>query len=165
MVQSVSGGTGSGQPANSNKAKPRVLPSRRRARRAWAALGIVIVAIGFLLYKGLGNSLVYFRTAAGAVQDRAQLGNKTFRLEGIVVPGSIHETGTGVDFSVESSNVFVQVHDIANPPQLFQPNIPVVLVGHFQQNIFLSNQIMVKHSASYVAGHPDRVATVNGKKL
>lgn len=165
MVQSVSGGMGSDQPTDSGKPKARMLPSKRRSRRAWVALGIVVFAIGFLLYKGLGNSLVYFRTAAGAVQDRAQLGSTTFRLEGVVVPGSIHTTNTGVDFAVESSNVSVQVHDTANPPELFQPNIPVVLVGHFSGNYFLSNQIMVKHSANYVAAHPNRVATVNGKKL
>ncbi|EQD46537.1 CcmE/CycJ protein, partial [mine drainage metagenome] len=88
-----------------------MLPSKRRARRAWAACGIVVIAIGFLLYKGLGNSLVYFRTVAGAVQDKAQLGSSTFRLEGVVVPGSIHPTNSGVDFAVESSNVSVDVHD------------------------------------------------------
>ncbi len=145
--------------------KPRTLPSKRKVRRAWAAVAVVLVAIGFLLYKGLGNSLVYFRTAAGAWKDRAQLGTSTFRLEGVVVPGSIHTTSKGVDFSVESKNVSVQVHDTANPPQLFQPNIPVVLVGHFAGSIFMSTQIMVKHSSSYIAAHPNRVATVNGKKL
>ena len=162
MSRSVSGGIGSG---GSRAIKARTLPSKRKARRAWAAVAIVVLAIGFLLYKGLGNSLVYFRTAAGAWKDRAQLGTSTFRLEGVVVPGTIHTTGAGVDFAVESSNVSVQVHDTANPPQLFQPNIPVVLVGHFSGNVFLSTQIMVKHSSSYIAAHPNRVATVNGKKL
>ncbi len=147
------------------KSKARTLPSKRRARRAWAVLAIVAVSIGFLLYKGLGNSLVYFRTAAGAWKDRAQLGSSTFRLEGVVVPGSIHTLNGGVDFAVESSNVSVEVHDTANPPQLFQPNIPVVLVGHFSGSVFQSTQIMVKHSSNYIAAHPNRVATVNGKKL
>lgn len=147
------------------KSKARTLPSKRRARRAWAVLAIVAVSIGFLLYKGLGNSLVYFRTAAGAWKDRAQLGSSTFRLEGVVVPGSIHTLNGGVDFAVESSSVSVEVHDTANPPQLFQPNIPVVLVGHFSGSVFQSTQIMVKHSSNYIAAHPNRVATVNGKKL
>lgn len=149
----------------SSSPKARSLPSQTKGRRAWIAIGAVVLAIGFLLYKGLGNSLVYFRTASEAVQDRAALGSTVFRLEGVVVPGSIHTTNTGVDFAVESGNVSVNVHDTANPPQLFQPKIPVVLVGHFAGSIFLSDQIMVKHSANYVAAHPDRVATVNGKKL
>lgn len=165
MVRSAIGDTGSSSSSKGGNAKARALPSKRKARRAWAALGIVILAIGFLLYKGLGNSLVYFRTAAGAMKDKAQLGTSTFRLEGKVVPGTIHATNAGVDFKVESKNVSVEVHDTGNPPQLFQPNIPVVLVGHFSGNVFLSSQIMVKHSSSYIAAHPNRVATVDGKKL
>lgn len=152
-------------PNASSSSKARSLPSQAKGRRAWIAIGAIVLAIGFLLYKGLGNSLVYFHTASEAVQDRAALGGTVFRLEGVVVPGSIHTTNIGVDFAVESGNVSVTVHDSANPPQLFQPKIPVVLVGHFAGNIFLSDQIMVKHSANYVAAHPDRVATVNGKKL
>lgn len=154
-----------GVPSGSALPKQRRLPSKTKARRAWAAVGVVVIAIGFLLYKGLGNSLVYFRTASEAVHDRAKLGNSVFRLEGVVVPGTIHDTAQGVDFEVQSKNVKVEVHDTANPPQLFQPKIPVVLVGHFSGQIFLSDQIMVKHSANYVAAHPDRLATVNGKKL
>lgn len=150
---------------DSSSPKSRNLPSQAKGRRAWVAVAVIVLAIGFLLYKGLGNSLVYFRTASEAVKDRAALGSSVFRLEGVVVPGSIHATSTGVDFAVQSGNVSVNVHDTANPPQLFQPKIPVVLVGHFSGNIFLSDQIMVKHSANYVAAHPDRVATVNGKKL
>lgn len=155
----------SGIPTSSTLPKQRRLPSKTKGRRAWAAVGVVVIAIGFLLYKGLGNSIVYFRTASEAVHDRAKLGNSVFRLEGVVVPGTIHDTAKGVDFEVQSKNVKVEVHDTANPPQLFQPKIPVVLVGHFSGQIFLSDQIMVKHSANYVAAHPDRVATVNGKKL
>ncbi|MCL5077354.1 MAG: cytochrome c maturation protein CcmE [Actinobacteria bacterium] len=160
------GNNGLNRPSSgSSLPKQRGLPSKTKVRRAWAAVGVIVLAIGFLLYKGLGNSLVYFRTASEAVREKAQLGTSVFRLEGVVVPGTIHDTKAGVDFAVKSKNVSVEVHDTANPPQLFQPNIPVVLVGHFSGNIFLSDQIMVKHSANYVAAHPDRVATVNGKKL
>ena len=38
-------------------------------------------------------------------------------------------------------------------------NIPVVLEGHFQNGYYASDRIMVKHTADYVAQHPDRVKT------
>ena len=60
------------------------------------------------------------------------------------------------------------VENRGSPPQLFQPDIPVVVVGHFASGgsyVFVSNQIMVKHSASYVAAHPDRVRGKDGKVL
>ncbi len=57
------------------------------------------------------------------------------------------------------------VQNSGSPPQLFQPDIPVVVVGHFASvgsDVFVSNQIMVKHSAQYIAANPGRVRAPNG---
>ncbi|HUC04726.1 MAG TPA: cytochrome c maturation protein CcmE, partial [Acidimicrobiales bacterium] len=59
----------------------------------------------------------------------------------------------------------VRVANTGSPPQLFQANIPVVVVGHFasaSSDEFVSNQILVKHSASYIAKYPGRVRAKNG---
>ena len=45
----------------------------------------------------------------------------------------------------------------SQPPQLFKPGVPVVLEGHWQGPVYASDQIMVKHTASYVEAHPDRL--------
>jgi cytochrome c-type biogenesis protein CcmE len=125
---------------------------------------VVVGAVTFLLVRGLGNALVYFRTADEAVADRAQLGNQGFRLEGVVVPGTVHQTRDGVDFNVVSKGVSVAVANHGSPPSLFQANLPVVVEGHFvgTGDTFSSEQIMVKHSAVYVAKHPGRVTAPNG---
>ena len=57
------------------------------------------------------------------------------------------------------------MHNTGSPPQLFQPNIPVVVVGHFASRHlerFVSNQILVKHSANYIAQHPAGCRRKNG---
>jgi cytochrome c-type biogenesis protein CcmE len=54
------------------------------------------------------------------------------------------------------------VHNTGSPPQLFQPNVPVVVVGHFTGGTFVSNQIIVDHSAQYIEQHPGRVRAPNG---
>ena len=111
---------------------------------------------------------MFFKTANEAVAQRAALGNSTFQLEGIVVPGTVHDiskqAGTSVAFVVESSGVKVAVTNIGSPPQLFQPGIPVIVVGHFvgSTDRFASDQILVKHSNSYIAAHPNRVKALNG---
>ncbi|MGH9074046.1 MAG: cytochrome c maturation protein CcmE, partial [Acidimicrobiales bacterium] len=130
--------------------------------RLWLVAAVILAAIGFLLAKGLGSSLVYFKTVNEAVTSRAQLGTRTFRLEGMVVRGTVRQTAGGVDFTVAGKGVSVPVVNQGSPPQLFQPGIPVVLVGHFQGADFVSNQIMVKHSADYIAAHPNRVKAQNG---
>lgn len=133
------------------------LAVRRPRLRFWIVGAVILGAIAFLLYQGLSNSIEYFLTANQAVAERARLGSQTFRLEGTVVPGTERQVPGGVDFSVESHRVKVGVTERGNPPQLFRPGIPVVLVGHFQGQGFWSDQIMVKHSANYIARHPNRV--------
>lgn len=139
--------------------------TKRRSNKSIKVVAIVlffIAGFGFLLFKGLGNALQYFYTAQQAVQMRATLGSSTFRLEGVVVPGTIKTNATGVDFSVRFASAVVPVVEVGVPPQLFQPNVPVVVVGHFAGQVFKSDQIMIKHSSNYVAAHPNRIKNAGG---
>jgi cytochrome c-type biogenesis protein CcmE len=87
------------------------------------------------------------------------LGTRTFRLEGVVVPGTVHRLRGGVSFVAAGTVDRVPVVNHGNPPQLFQPDIPVVVVGHFSGDTFVSDQLIVDHTAQYVQQHPDRVKT------
>jgi cytochrome c-type biogenesis protein CcmE len=135
-------------------------------RRRLTVVGVVIVvALGLLIWKGLSSAIVFFKTADEAIADRAQLGNSQFQLEGTVVSGTIrHESGATYRFQVESAGVRVAVANTGSPPQLFRAGIPVVLVGHFvgTTDLFASDQILVKHSQSYIAAHPQRVKASDG---
>ncbi len=138
--------------------------TRPRLRLAMVAV-VIFGAVGFLLIKGLGSSLDYFKTVDQAVHQRQQLGTSSFRLEGVVVPGSVHQTATGARFSVSEGTSQVPVVNQGSPPELFKANMPVIVVGHFASSsseVFESNQIMVKHSSSYIAQHPNRVRAGNG---
>ncbi len=139
------------------------MKKRKKVRLAIAIL-LIVGAIAFVLAKGLGSSLEYFQTANQAVADRAQLGSQDFNIEGAVVPGTIRRFGNKLTFEIQSKGVVVHVVSTGSPPQLFQAKIPVVLAGHFQGITFESNQIMVKHSAQYVAAHPNRVRSPYGSK-
>jgi cytochrome c-type biogenesis protein CcmE len=139
--------------------------SRRRRTRLLVVFALLAAAIVYLLVEGLGSSLDYFDTVSQALAHRTEIGTSVFRLEGVVVPGSVHRTARGADFEVSGGGHEVVVHNVGSPPQLFQPNIPVVVVGHFasrSSDLFLSNQIMVKHSPTYIAEHPTRVRAPNG---
>ena len=148
---------GSGSSTALDSEATRTSARRKRLRLIVAAL-LIGGALVFVIVQGLGSALVYFQTADEAVAHRAQLGNQNFNIEGAVVPGSIHRSGEMVDFTIVSKRVTVAVVSSGSPPQLFAAGVPVVLEGHFaQRDIFMSSQIMVKHSARYVADHPDRV--------
>jgi cytochrome c-type biogenesis protein CcmE len=131
--------------------------ARSASKRLWVAGAVVIVALGFLVVRGLGNATLYFRTADEAVAQRAHLGDRRFRIEGAVVDGSVQSTRNAVAFSIENKGVTVPVTHQGDPPELFKPGMPVVLEGRFRGESFASDRIMVKHSERYIARHPERV--------
>jgi len=129
-------------------------------RRLWVAGAVVAAALGFLVFQGLGNATLYFRTADEAVAQRASIGEDRFRIQGAVVAGSIAQLDDDVSFRIESKGVTVPVVHRGDPPELFKPGIPVVLEGRFDGETFDSDRILVKHSETYVAENPGRVTTV-----
>ncbi len=142
-------------------AAPRVRPRSRNARRLWFAAAIIVGVLGFLVFRGLDNATLYFRTADEAVAKRAELGNRRFRIEGTVVQGSLRSRGDALDFRIESKGTVVDVVHHGDQPGLFKPGIPVVLEGRFADGsqTFNSDRILVKHSETYVAKNPQRVTT------
>jgi cytochrome c-type biogenesis protein CcmE len=130
--------------------------SQGRLRLA-AVLVVVAAAVGFLLAQGLDSATVYFRNVDEAVADRDDLGDRRFRMQGDVVEGSVREAGGAVSFDVEFNGVTAAVLHRGDPPDLFQPGIPVVVEGRWDGERFASDLIVVKHSSEYKAENPDRV--------
>ena len=150
-------------PTSEVRPGPPVPSPGRRRRASWRVLTVFVLlaaALTFLLVEGLGSSLDYFDTINQAYAHRASLGTSTFRLEGTVMPGTIEATAKGSDFAICQGPHVVHVSNTGSPPALFQARIPVVVVGHFtsdSSNDFVSNSILVKHSATYTAEYPGRV--------
>ena len=133
-------------------------------RRLWLAGAVIAAALGFLLLQGLGEATVYFKTADEAVSQKEQLGDRRFRLEGTVVPASVHPSGSGVEFGVRGTGgAIVEVAHQGDPPELFQPDVPVVLEGRWDGDRYASDRIMVKHTSEYRAKNPERVDRYVGK--
>jgi len=122
------------------------------------AVIVVVGAVGYLLYQGLDNATMYFRTADQAVADKTSLGTRRFRIEGTVDQG-LHTVGTSVDFRITANGVTVDVVHTGPQPQLFKSGVPVVLDGHWATGgaYFASDTIEVKHDENYKTAHPDRL--------
>ena len=128
-----------------------------RRRRLIAGL-VIALALGFLLFRAVGDATVYFKTTDEAVAEREALGGRRFRIEGMVVAGSLREGPGEVDFTLrgERGSTVDVVHQ-GNVPELFQPDIPVVMEGRFVGDRYVSDRILVKHTSEYRAENPDRV--------
>lgn len=135
-------------------------PSRRRRSglRALVVLALVAGAIGFLAFRGLGDATTYFYNVDEAVEQRSSLGDDRFRMQGTVLD-DVDEPGTGeVAFTVTYDGVTAEVVHAGDPPELFQPGIPVVIEGSWDGETFRSDRIVVKHSSEYEAENPDRLS-------
>lgn len=140
-------------------------PKAKSHRLRYATVGVVLVgAFAFLVVKGLGTAIDFYLPVDQALHQRSTLGNQTFNLEGLVEPGSIQSTRQGVDFTLRAGGESLRVINTGSPPQLFQKDIPVIAVGHLSGSTFMSDQILVKHSSTYIAANPGRVSAPNGTK-
>lgn len=135
-----------------------------RRRRAWVAFALIVAALGFLVFRGLGDATVYFLTADEAVAQRDTLGERRFRVQGEVVAGSVRRTDAGVSFRIREGGETVDVSHRGDPPELFQPGIPVVLEGHWSGERFASDRILVRHTEEYRAENPTRVEDYPGQR-
>lgn len=130
-----------------------------RNRLAYAVLVVAALALGVVVWQALTSASLYFYNADEAVEQRADLGDRRFRLQGTVLGDTIEQGDDGVTFTVAYNGVRVDVAHRGDPPELFQPGIPVVLEGHWSEagDVFDSDTIKVKHSADYEAEHGDRL--------
>jgi cytochrome c-type biogenesis protein CcmE len=132
---------------------------RRRSPVVYGVLLAVALGLGVVVWQGLTSASLYFYNADEAVAKQEELDGKRFRLQGTVLGDTIEQTEDGVDFTVAYNGVRVQVRHQGDPPELFQPGIPVVLEGRWAASgsHFDSDTIKVKHSADYEAENEDRL--------
>jgi cytochrome c-type biogenesis protein CcmE len=121
-------------------------------------LVVAVVGIGVVAYQALTSASLYFYNADEAVAQRDELGDKRFRLQGTVLD-DVESTDDGVTFTVKFNDVEVPVVHAGDPPELFEPGIPVVLEGRWAASgdQFDSDAIRVKHSEEYEADNGERL--------
>lgn len=136
----------------------------KRALYSIAAVAILVSA-GFMIYQALNTSLVYFILPNEYAKDPNNYQNKRLRLGGLV------ESGT-VDFNSDDLKLYFQISDSINsypvsytgaPPELFKENTGVVVEGRFQEGVFVSDNLLIKHTEVYEA--PEDGGEVNIEAL
>lgn len=95
-----------------------------------------LAGAGYLLYRTLDNASLFFLSVERAVEQRDSLGSKRFQLHGTPVPQSIYTIErngqTRVIFNLAGNETTVRISHTGDPPDLFQPCVPVVLHGNWQ---------------------------------
>jgi cytochrome c-type biogenesis protein CcmE len=126
----------------------------RRPARSLALGGLVIAAaLGFLIYQGLSNNLVYYITPSELHAKGAAAYGESFRLGGQVRPGSVqwNPTKEQLRFILQDPRGSVAVASHGIPPELFKAGAGVVVEGRYTSSIFAATNLMIKHGADYRA--------------
>ena len=138
-------------------------PARRRRKQRpvalYVVLALIVVAVGWVVLQGLGNATLYFRNVDEAVAGREELGDRRFRLQGLV-GDDVATDGDAVTFTLEFNGVTLPVRHTGAPRELFGPGQSVVLEGRFVEgsDVFASDYMLVRHDEDYTEDNPDRIA-------
>lgn len=115
--------------------------------------GVVIaVALGYLIYAGLTQSVVYFVTPSELLA--APSAGKAYRLGGLVAPGSLQwdPQSLNLAFTLTDGTTTVPVRHKGTPPDLFGEGRGAVVEGKWTaEGYFRAALIMAKHSEEYRA--------------
>jgi cytochrome c-type biogenesis protein CcmE len=124
-------------------------------RGKFVAGGLVIVAaIAYLIWSGVSQSVVYFVTPSELLA--APVASKTYRLGGLVQPGSLTWEPKTLDlsFTLSDGRASVRVRHKGTPPDLFAEGRGAVVEGSWTADgYFKSSLILAKHSEEYKAPH------------
>ncbi len=130
--------------------------ARRPGRTRYVVAAVLCLgAIGFLIFGGLKDNIVYFRTVSEAVRERDGAGEGRLRMAGTVVAGSVARSGHGVSFVVSEGGERAKVFHRGDPPELFADDSPVVCEGRWDGETFRSDRIMIKHGSTYQPPPPE----------
>lgn len=137
---------------------------RRRRTRALLAGGMVILAVlGFLIYQGISNNLVYYLTPSELLARGPAAQGHYFRLGGQVRPGSRRWNAHSrtLHFILQDPHAAIPVVSHGMPPAMFRQGMGVVVEGTFAGRVFDATTLMVKHCASYRAPRPGHTPPVD----
>jgi cytochrome c-type biogenesis protein CcmE len=123
-----------------------------RGRRPTVAVVVlaaaVLVLTGVLVAAALNHSLSYYRTPTQLVT--SPQGDRSVRVGGLVVAGSVHHTGARVRFVLTDGAHDLHVVTTDAPPATFRAGQGAVVEGHLlPDGVFSADQVMVRHSNEY----------------
>ena len=118
----------------------------RHKRIAWIALGVVALGVATaLVFSAFNKNLVFFFTPSQVAANEAPVG-RTFRIGGMVVPGSLKREGVDVRFVVTDTAKEIPVVYRGQLPDLFKEGKGVVAQGQLGANgVFQAREVLAKH--------------------
>ena len=118
-----------------------------------AAIAFGVIALGVataLVLQAFQKNLVFFFSPTQVAAKEAPLG-RTFRIGGIVEPGSVKRDGVEVRFAVTDTAKTIPVIYRGSLPDLFREGKMVVAQGQLgTDGTFQAREVLAKHDENYM---------------
>jgi cytochrome c-type biogenesis protein CcmE len=124
----------------------------RHKRIALIAGGVAALGVTAALVLGaFQKNLVFFYTPTQVAANEAPQG-RTFRIGGMVLPGSLKREGDGltVNFIVTDTAKNINVAFRGVLPDLFKEGKGVVAQGRLESGMFKASEVLAKHDENYM---------------
>ena len=123
----------------------------RHKKFMWIALGLAALGVATaLVLAAFEKNLVFFFSPTQVMAKEAPLG-RTFRIGGIVEPGSVKREGVDVRFVVTDTAYGMPVIYRGQLPDLFREGKMVVAQGQLRDDgVFQAREVLAKHDENYM---------------
>lgn len=125
-------------------------PRAKKKAGLIVALIVIALGIGYVLWGGLEQNLVYFVTPTELQAKGTSAVGNPVRLGGVVADGTVQFDANTLTFIVSDDHHRIPVITSTTPPEMFHEGIGVVVEGALQADgIFHADRLMVKHGNEY----------------
>ena len=123
--------------------------NKKRMRIIFISCGITVLLVTTIIL------LVAFRSGIEFYKSPTQLlevkdASIRLRVGGLVLRGSVENTGVNNSFVITDGNNEVEVQFVGVLPDLFAEGRGVIVRGQFKDNVFIASQVLAKHDEKYM---------------
>ena len=117
-------------------------------------LFLIFVGISIVIFASIriaSNNTIYYYTTTEA-NYLSSTTDERIKLGGFVVSNSVKKGELGAtEFLITDGNVTMKISFDGFIPELFQDEMGVILDGYFSDDIFYSDDMLVKHDNEYIS--------------
>ena len=115
----------------------------------------ILFGISLIIYSSVqiaSSNTIFYYTTTEAYENVDVFDSERLKLGGFVVSDSVAKTTNAeTRFTVTDGNKVVTIIFDGFIPDLFQEEMGVILDGYFQNEIFYSDDMLVKHDNEYIS--------------
>ncbi len=112
-------------------------------------VGVIALVVGITV-ASLNDNLTYYLYPNEAVAQKSDFPDgERFRLAGQVVVGSLSEVDNDLEFRVTDGSQSIDVILLNTPPPLFNEDVPVLLDGYWNGDVFTAEEALIRHDENY----------------